>query len=113
MLLENRASALLIFTSREKPLLDKVHSRSGLLPSSSISVGFVGGQENREFPHPVKIESRAWGCNSIGGCLPSMHKALGSIAMITHHRGKKEENLLFLKRPGFSFQHVHSAHTYL
>lgn len=36
--------------SREKTLLDKVHLKSSLFPFASISVGFVRGQENGEFP---------------------------------------------------------------
>lgn len=52
----------------KKTLLDKVCLKSRLLPSFT-AVGFVGGQENREFPCPCQTESRASGCNSVGRCM--------------------------------------------
>lgn len=89
MLLESRVSALL------SPPPERSHcwtrfTQSGLLLPSSISVGFAGGQENRDFPQPIKIESRARGCNSIGSCKPSMQKALGSIPSAGEKRKEKK-----------------------
>lgn len=72
----------------EKTLLDKVCLKSRLLPSSSV--GFVSGQENREFPCPCQTESRASGCNSVGRCMPSMPKALPSIPSAREKRGDDE-----------------------
>ena len=103
-------------TSREKPLLDKVDTQSSLL-LSSISVGFASGQENREFPHPGKIGNRAWGYNSIGRCMRSVHRALGSIPSAGEKetiRGDREtvwwlRELDVLERPSFCFQHEHSG----
>ena len=65
-------------------MMDGTNSRSKEknLSSPGIDRGWVASKQREQFAHPYNVQNgqiQVWGCSSVVGHLPNIHKALGLV----------------------------------